>query len=105
MWRAADAPAWAAALFLGLGVSIGAFGLYNMALARMPAGRASMAINLVPPTALLAGVVCRGDMLTPGQMLACAVIAAGVLMGHAGAKRPRAATPPPLSAGTDTPGA
>jgi len=105
MWRAADAPAWAAALFLGLGVSIGAFGLYNMALARMPAGRASMAINLVPPTALLAGVVCRGDVLTPGQMLACAVIAAGVLMGHAGAKRPRAATPPPLSAGTDTPGA
>ncbi|MDQ7830946.1 MAG: DMT family transporter [Desulfovibrionaceae bacterium] len=82
MWRAASAPAWASAAYLGLGVTIGAFGLYNMAMARMPAGRASMAINLVPPAALAAGVVCRGDMLTPGQMLACAVIAAGVLLGR-----------------------
>lgn len=84
MWRAADATAWASAAFLGLGVTIGAFGLYNMAMARMPAGRASMAINLVPPAALAAGVLFRGDTLTPGQMLACAAIAAGVLLGRAG---------------------
>ncbi|MEF3697878.1 DMT family transporter [Desulfolutivibrio sp.] len=84
MWRAADASAWASAAYLGLGVTVGAFGLYNMAMARIPAGRASMAINLVPPAALAAGVLCRGDILTPGQMLACAVIAAGVLLGRAG---------------------
>ncbi|NDY55731.1 DMT family transporter [Desulfovibrio sulfodismutans] len=84
MWRAANTSAWASAAYLGLGVTIGAFGLYNMAMARMPAGRASMAINLVPPAALVAGVVCRGDTLTPEQMLACAAIAAGVLLGRPG---------------------
>jgi len=84
MWRAAGATAWASTAFLGLGVTIGAFGLYNMAMARMPAARASMAINLVPPAALAAGVLFRGDTLTPGQMLACAAIAAGVLLGRVG---------------------
>ncbi len=84
MWLAADAGALAAAAYLGLGVTVGAFGLYNMAMARMPAGRAAMAINLVPPAALAAGVILRGDVLTGRQMLACALIAAGVVLGRAG---------------------
>lgn len=84
MWLAADAGAFASAAYLGLGVTVGAFGLYNMAMARMPAGRAAMAINLVPPAALAAGVAFRGDALTPGQLLACAVIAAGVVLGRSG---------------------
>jgi drug/metabolite transporter (DMT)-like permease len=105
MWAAADAPAWAATVFLGLGVTIGAFGLYNMAMARMPAGRASMAINLVPPAALAAGVIFRGDVLTPGQMLACAAIAAGVLLGHAGKSRERGVRGAPPAIGAGSPGA
>lgn len=103
MWAGVHGPAWASAAFLGLGVTIGAFGLYNMAMARMPAARAAMAINLVPPAALAAGVVFRGDTLTPGQMLACAVIAAGVALGHAGNRR-AAALEPARAAKTGSPG-
>jgi drug/metabolite transporter (DMT)-like permease len=102
MWLAADAGALASAAYLGLGVTVGAFGLYNMAMARMPAGRAAMAINLVPPAALAAGVAFRGDALTPGQILACAVIAAGVVLGRSGRAGNASAGGSPAPVGTES---
>ncbi len=100
MWLEADAGALASAAYLGLGVTVGAFGLYNMAMARMPAGRAAMAINLVPPAALAAGVVFRGDTLSMGQLAACAAIAAGVLLGRVGRAKNASAggSPAPVGA-------
>lgn len=73
---------WLAVGYLGLFVTMGAFGLYNMALTMMPAGRAAMAINLVSPVALAAGWLMLGENMSPMQLAACAVIGLGVALGR-----------------------
>lgn len=76
--------AWLAVGYLGLFVTLGAFGLYNMAMTMMPAGKAAMAINLVSPVALVAGWLMLGETMTPMQLAACAVIGGGVWLGRKG---------------------
>lgn len=80
----ADIPltAWMAVAYLGLFVTLGAFGLYNMAMARMPAGRAALSINMVSPVALLAGWVILGETMTATQLTACGVVGLGVWLGR-----------------------
>ncbi len=74
----ATPAAWGQIVFLGLGASLGAFGLYNFALSQLPAGRASLAINLVPVVALLAGWIVRGETLTLVQLVGAALIGLAV---------------------------
>lgn len=76
--------AWLAVGYLGLLVTLGAFGLYNMAMTMMPAGRAALAINMVSPVALVAGWLMLGETMTGMQLMACVVIAAGVYLGRKG---------------------
>jgi drug/metabolite transporter (DMT)-like permease len=78
----APGAAWAAVIYLGLFVTLGAFGLYNMAMTLMPAGRAALSINLVPPVALLAGWLLLGETLTGAQLAACCVVGVGVWLGR-----------------------
>ena len=78
------ATAWLAVGYLGLFVTLGAFGLYNMAMTFMPAGRAAMAINLVSPVALVAGWLVLGESMTAMQLAACGVVGAGVWLGRRG---------------------
>ncbi|XXJ18402.1 DMT family transporter [Desulfovibrio caledoniensis] len=80
----ADVPrtAWLAVIYLGLFVTLGAFGLYNMAMTCMPAGRAALSINMVPPVALVAGWLLLGETLTGAQLAACCVVGAGVWLGR-----------------------
>ncbi|BDQ34644.1 DMT family transporter [Pseudodesulfovibrio portus] len=82
----ADIPvaAWLGVGYLGLFVTLGAFGLYNMAMTFMPAGKAAMAINLVSPVALIAGWLLLGESMTPMQLIACSVIGFGVWLGRRG---------------------
>lgn len=75
---------WQAVAYLGLFVTLGAFGLYNMAMTFMPAGKAAMAINLVSPVALVAGWAMLGETMTPMQLAACGVVGAGVWLGRKG---------------------
>ena len=63
-WLSVPPSAWLGVMFLGICVSLGAFGLYNTALVQLPATRASMAINLVPAIAFLSGLVVLGEELT-----------------------------------------
>jgi len=81
---AVPASAWLAVGYLGLFVTLGAFGLYNMAMTMMSAGRAAMSINLVSPVALLAGWVMLGETLTAHQLAACGVVGVGVCLGRKG---------------------
>ncbi|MEZ7197879.1 DMT family transporter [Pseudodesulfovibrio karagichevae] len=74
--------AWFAVAYLGLFVTLGAFGLYNMAMTCMPAGRAALSINMVPPVALVAGWLLLGETLTGAQLAACCVVGAGVWLGR-----------------------
>jgi len=83
-WAKATPVAWGSVVYLGIFVSLGAFGLYNTALGLMPASRASLAINLVPAVALLTGWLALGETLSSTQLLACAVILGSVAFGESG---------------------
>jgi drug/metabolite transporter (DMT)-like permease len=88
-WLSMPPSAWWGVAYLGAFVSLGAFGLYAMALAKLPASRAAIAINAVPIVALLAGWLVLGESLGLVQALGCVAIAAGVALGQSsGGQRP-----------------
>ncbi len=83
-WLSAPRSAWIGALYLGLFVTVGGLGLYNMAVSRMHASRAAMSINLIPLVAVVAGWLVLGESLTPVQGIACVAIVGGVVLGELG---------------------
>jgi drug/metabolite transporter (DMT)-like permease len=83
-WLAAPPIAWASVAYLGVFVSLAAFGLYGMAAKILPASRASLAINAVPIVALLAGWLVLGESLGLVQVAGCIAIASGVALGQSG---------------------
>jgi drug/metabolite transporter (DMT)-like permease len=76
-----------AMVFLGAFVTLGAFGLYNWGMSRIPASRASVYINLVPVNAVLIGWIVLGESLSQGQFIAGAGIICGVWLSQRGEKR------------------
>lgn len=96
-WLSAPLAAWAGVAYLGVFVSLGAFGLYNTALAMMPASRAALAINLVPAVAMATGWLALGETMSLAQFAACAAIVAAVVLGESGSA---AETPAELEAET-----
>lgn len=68
----------AAALYLGLGSSVGAFMLANYALARLPVARATIFGNLSSVVSVLAGVLFLGEPFGPVQAVAFILILGGV---------------------------
>ena len=69
-------------LFLGSFVTLGAFGLYNWGMSRIPASRAATFINLVPVTAVVLGWVMLNETLTLYQIMASAVVVGGVYLSQ-----------------------
>jgi drug/metabolite transporter (DMT)-like permease len=67
-------------LFLGAGVTLGAFSLYNWAITRMPAGTASAHINLIPVVAVTCGFLFLGETMSMIQLAAAGVVLVSVLM-------------------------
>lgn len=65
-------------VYLGLGASLGAFGLYNWGMARLPAARAASCINLIPVVAVVLGWAFLGEALNAAQMAASVLVLAGV---------------------------
>lgn len=92
-WGGAPMNAWLAVAYLGTFVSLAAFGLYNMAVVRMPANRAALSINLVPAVALIAGWLLLGESLSPIQLAACASIVGSVVFAEVG-PTPRSSSAP-----------
>ena len=88
-WLAVSADAWWSIAYLGAFVSLAAFGLYAMALVKLPASRAAIAINAVPLVALVTGWLVLGESLGVVQALGCVAIAGGVALGQSfGGQRP-----------------
>ena len=85
-WLSASPTAWACVAYLGIFVSLGAFGLYNSALAKLPASRAALAINVIPAVAMLAGWLVLGEQMSAMQLVACAVIIGAVIFAETGAE-------------------
>lgn len=71
-----------AVVYLGIVVTVGAYGLYNVGVSRLPASQASGFTNLIPVFTLLFAIVLLGESLNPMQMLAAAVVFAGVLLSQ-----------------------
>ena len=69
-------------LYLGIGSSLGAFGLYNWGMGRIPAARASSFINLVPVVSAFGAWLFLGERLAPLQIAGGAVVLLGVVLGQ-----------------------
>ena len=73
-----------AILYLGVVVSMGAYGLYNFGVSRIPASQASAFVNLIPAFSLLLSFFILGERLQLWQWLACGLVFAGVLISQEG---------------------
>ena len=82
MLTSAPKEAWLSVLYLGGIVTLGGFGLYNMAMRWLPASQAAISINLVPLIAIFLGWLWLGEALSSLQWLAAAAILGGVLLGQ-----------------------
>ncbi len=71
-----------AVVYLGLVVTVGAYGLYNFAVSRLPASQASAFVNLIPLFTLLIAVLLLGESLTTQQVLATGVVFSGVALSQ-----------------------
>ena len=69
-------------LFLGIFVSLGAFGMYNWAISRLNASVAASFINLVPVVAIITGWAVLSERLSPVQLAAAAGIIIGVMLSQ-----------------------
>ncbi len=66
--------------FLGAGVSLTAFALYNWGISKTDASTASIFINLIPVTAIFLGWIVLGETLNKAQSIAAAVVISGVFL-------------------------
>ncbi len=69
-------------LYLGVFVSLGAFGLYNLGIKYIPANRATALVNLIPVIAVLFGWVLLGERLNGSQMAAALCVLGGVWLSQ-----------------------
>lgn len=71
-------------LYLGVCVSLGAFGLYNQGIKYIPANRASAFVNLIPVIAVIFGWLLLGESLNRAQVAAAFCVLAGVWISQWG---------------------
>ena len=69
-------------LYLGVFVTLGAFGLYNAGIKHIPANRATALVNLVPVIAVLFGWGLLGESLNGSQILAAVCVIGGVWLSQ-----------------------
>jgi drug/metabolite transporter (DMT)-like permease len=79
-----------AVIYLGIFVTLGAYGLFNYAVSRIPAGQAAAFINLIPVMTLVLAWLILGERLSPLQYLAGGLVFCGVFLSQE-------RTPAPLS--------
>ncbi|MGH8355145.1 MAG: DMT family transporter, partial [Pseudomonas sp.] len=71
-----------AVLYLGVVVTVGAYGLYNFGVSRLPASQASGFINLIPVFTLGFAALLLGERLSGVQLLAAGLVFAGVALSQ-----------------------
>jgi len=69
-------------VYLGIFVTMGAYGLYNYAVSKVPASRASAFVNLIPVLTVIFGWIILGERFTAVQYVASALVIAGVVMSE-----------------------
>ena len=68
--------------FLGIVVTIGAYGFYNFGTSRIPASQSAAFVNLIPIITLILSMVLLGERLTPLQYAAGALVIFGVIFSQ-----------------------
>lgn len=69
-------------LYLGIGVTIVAYWFYNFGISRLPAGQASIFVNLIPVITLFLGWLILGERLMPMQYAAAFLVLTGVFLSQ-----------------------
>lgn len=77
-----DATGIAAIFYLGAVVSLGAYGLYNYGVSRIPASQATAFINLIPVFTVILGWLVLGEQLNGQQYAATSLILGGVFLSQ-----------------------
>lgn len=85
-WGEIPASAWWTLLYLGTAVTLGAYGLFNFGVSRIPASRASLFINLIPVVAVVTGWLLLDEHLTFWPLVGTVVILFGVYVGESTAR-------------------
>lgn len=76
-----------AVAYLGVFVTVGAYGLYNYSVSHLPANQASAFVNLIPMFTLLFATLLLGERLNGEQMLGAALVFVGVALSQWQGKR------------------
>lgn len=69
-------------LYLGVVVTIGGYGMFNLALSRIEASKASVFVNLIPVFTVILAYLFLGETLNPTEMMASGVILFGVVVSQ-----------------------
>jgi drug/metabolite transporter (DMT)-like permease len=69
-------------IYLGIFVTMGAYGLYNYAVSKVPASQAAAFVNLIPVFTVILGRIILGENFTALQYAASAIVIAGVFMSQ-----------------------
>lgn len=72
----------ASILYLGVFVTLGAYGLYNYGMSKVPAGQASAFVNLIPVLTVFLGWAMLGEQLSAMQYAASALVLLGVFLSQ-----------------------
>jgi len=75
--------------YLGVIVTLGGYGLYNFALTKIDASKASMFIYLLPVFTLILAYAFLDETLSSSEFLACGFILAGVVLSQIKFRRPK----------------
>jgi drug/metabolite transporter (DMT)-like permease len=76
-----------AIIYLGVFVSIGAYGLYNFAVSQIPASEATAYINFIPVFTVVIAFFVLDERLTIWQLAACGIIVTGILLSKSSNKQ------------------
>jgi drug/metabolite transporter (DMT)-like permease len=71
-----------AVLYLGVAVTLGAYGLYNFGLKHIPVNKASAYVNLIPVFSVIMGWMLLGESFSMQQCLAAGLVMAGVCISQ-----------------------
>jgi drug/metabolite transporter (DMT)-like permease len=79
-----DATGLLAVVYLGAFVTIGAYGLYNFSLSRVPANQASVFVNLIPVFSIFLGWMILNEQLSHQQWFAAILVLTGIFVSQGG---------------------
>lgn len=71
-----------AIVYLGAVVTLGAYGLYNYGVSRIPVSRTSVFFNLIPVFSVFLGVLILNERFSPAQYIASVLVFGGIYLSQ-----------------------